>query len=255
MNIDKLLYRIDYSGSLDVNPKVLTALQKAFLFSVPFENLDIHARIPIRLEPDRFYQKIVVNRRGGFCYECNTLFYQLLLQLGFDVHIIAARMTLRDINSQRYSHMALLVNLDGQYLVDVGNGQSVHVPMQVPGEVVTVAEQVEYRIGPFDHQEFALYFRAPGADWLPRFVFSTTPRQLQEFEAMCTYHQTSPESIFMKQRLCTLPTATGRITLARNELSILDNGTETKTTLSTPAEVQQILQQYFNIKISIADLS
>jgi len=131
----------------------------------------------------------------------------------------------------------------------------VHVPMPVPGEAVTVAEQVEYRIGPFDDHEFALYFRSPGADWLPRFVFSSTPRQLQEFSAMCAYHQTSPESIFMKQRLCTLPTATGRITLAGSQLSILDNGTETITTLSTPAEMQQILQKYFNIEVSIADLS
>jgi N-hydroxyarylamine O-acetyltransferase len=255
MHIERTLERIAYSGSLDVNAEVLTALQRAFLFSVPFENLDIHANVPITLEPERFYQKIVENRRGGFCYECNSLFYQLLLRLGFDVHIIAARMTLRDINSMRYSHMALLVNLDRPYLVDVGNGQSVHVPMPVPGDGVTEAEQIDYRIGQFDEQEYALYFRNPGAEWMPRFVFSTTPRRLQEFAAMCTYHQTSPESIFVKQRLCTLPTPTGRITLAGNQLSIRDKGTEVTSTLATAAEMQQILQQYFNIKVSLAELS
>lgn len=118
-----------------------------------------------------------------------------------------------------------------------------------------MAEQIEYRIGPFDEQEHALYFRKQDADWFPRFVFSTTPRQLQEFTAMCAYHQTSPDSLFMKQRLCTLPTASGRITLMGNKFSIVHNGTETITALSTSAEVQQILQKYFNIEVSIADLS
>lgn len=253
MNIARTLKRIGYFGSLDVNTEVLAALQKAFLFSVPFENLDIHAKIPITLEPDRFYDKIVLNRRGGFCYECNTLFYQLLLQLGFDVHIIAARMTLRDINSPGYSHMALLVNLDRPYLADVGNGQSVHVPMPLP-DGVSVAEQISYRVGAFNNEEYALYFRQPQTDWAPRFVFSTTARKLEEFSDMCKYHQSSPESIFTRQRLCTLPTQDGRITLAGKVITINDNGVETTIKLESSTQMEEMLRKYFNIEMVIPDL-
>ncbi len=252
MNIENILERIGYSGSLDVNAEVLQALQKAFLFSVPFENLDIHANIPIMLEPQRFYDKIVVNRRGGFCYECNSLFYHLLLQLGFDVHIIAARMTLRDTNSPGYSHMALLVNLDQPYLVDVGNGQSVHVPMPVPDEGVSVAEGISYRVSQFSDSEYALYFKTPQTGWSPRFVFTTTPRRLKDFSQMCHYHQTSPESIFTKQRLCTLPTPNGRITLAANVLSIAENGVETKMILESDQQIDTYLLKHFNLRLPIA---
>ena len=253
MNIEKILDRIDYSGSLDVNPEVLCALQLAFLHTVPFENLDIHANIPITLDPARFYDKIVVNGRGGFCYECNTLFYQLLLQLGFDVHMLAARMTLSDVNTNRYSHVALLVNLDRPWLADVGNGQSIHVPMPIPGDTVTVAEQIEYQVGKFNDEEYALYYRKPGLDWLPRFVFSTTPRRLEEFSEMCRYHQTSPESIFMKQRLCTLPTHNGRITLTGNVLSILENGQETSRTFDSTQDIDDCLLQYFGFRLPVTN--
>lgn len=244
-----ILKRIGYSGSLDVTPEVLKALQKAFLYSVPFENLDIHARIPITLDPQRFYQKIVQNGRGGFCYECNSVFYQLLLELGFDAHFVAARMTETDINNQRYSHMALLVNLDRPYLVDVGNGQSVHVPMAIGDNTVSEAEGIQYKVAPFDSVEYALYFRKQDPDWHPRFVFSINPRRLEEFGQMCLFHQTSPDSLFMKQRLCTLPTTGGRMTLLDNQFNIMENGNETTVTLESDQEIDAILQQYFKLRL------
>jgi len=251
MNMQKTLERIRYSGSLDVTLEVLTALQKAFLYSVPFENLDIHARIPITLDPERFYQKIVQNGRGGFCYECNSVFYQLLRQLGFDVHFIAARMTETDINNQRYSHMALLVNLDRPYLVDVGNGQSVMVPMTIGDDTISEAEGIQYKVAPFDAVEYALFFGKQDANWHPRFVFSTRPRRLEEFAQMCLYHQTSPNSLFMKQRLCTLPIPGGRMTLLGNQFSIMENGNETTITLESDQQIDAILQQYFKMRLPV----
>jgi len=255
MEIEKILNRINYSGPLDVNLGVLRDLQRAFLYSVPFENLDIHANVKITLDPSRFYEKIVQNQRGGFCYECNSLFYHLLREIGFQVHIISAMMTTRETPSPRYSHMALIVSLDRDYLVDVGNGQSVVEPMAIPGEAITTAEGVDYRIGEYGDDEYALYFRLADTAWSPRFVFSTEQRTLEQFEKMCEFHQTSSDSIFMKQRLCTLPIPTGRITLAGNELTLLDNGSQLKVTVGSSEELQVILQKYFNIRLQLSDLS
>jgi arylamine N-acetyltransferase len=56
----------------------LAELGLAHLCAVPFENLDIAAGRPLSLDPDALYDKIVVRRRGGFCYELNGLFGQLL---------------------------------------------------------------------------------------------------------------------------------------------------------------------------------
>ena len=60
------------------------------LMSVPFENLSIHSGEPIVLDEDALFTKIVDQRRGGFCYECNGLFAGLLRALGFDVAMLAA---------------------------------------------------------------------------------------------------------------------------------------------------------------------
>jgi len=255
MEIDKILNRINYSGPLDVNLQVLRDLKRAFLYSVPFENLDIHAKVKITLEPLRFYDKIVTNQRGGFCYECNSLFYHLLREIGFQVHILSARMTTRETPSPRYSHMALKVSLDQDYLVDVGNGQSLMEPMAIPGEAITTAEGIDYRVGRYDELEYALYVRPGNADWTPRFVFSIESRTLEQFEKMCEFHQTSPESIFMKQRLCTLPIPNGRLTLAGQEFTLLNNGSQMKITIGSTEELQEILQKYFNIGMQLSDLS
>ena len=84
MDVDA--YLRSASGTTDrVEPSLETLrdLHRSHLYTVPFENLDIALGIPIVLEPERLYDKIVVRRRGGFCYELNGLFYELLIGWGF----------------------------------------------------------------------------------------------------------------------------------------------------------------------------
>ena len=74
MNLDSYLARISYSGPLAPTLENLRALHYAHLLAVPFENLDIHRGMPIALDQEHLYDKIVLHRRGGFCYELNSLF-------------------------------------------------------------------------------------------------------------------------------------------------------------------------------------
>ena len=69
----------------------LKLLQRQHLLNVPFENLDIHSKQAIVLDTEKFYRKIVNNNRGGFCYELNGLFNELLRELGFETRILSAR--------------------------------------------------------------------------------------------------------------------------------------------------------------------
>ncbi len=66
----------------------LKFLQRQHLLTVPFENLDIHWKRPIVLDGNHFYDKIIGDKRGGFCYELNGLFYELLAEIGFQNKII-----------------------------------------------------------------------------------------------------------------------------------------------------------------------
>jgi N-hydroxyarylamine O-acetyltransferase len=60
--------RIGYAGPLVATSETLRALQRAHMYAVPFENLDIHGGPEIVLDLDRLFDKVVRRRRGGFCY-------------------------------------------------------------------------------------------------------------------------------------------------------------------------------------------
>ncbi|MEL6986932.1 MAG: arylamine N-acetyltransferase, partial [Bacteroidota bacterium] len=125
MNIKEYLNRINYEGEIKLNIEVLKELQKCHLLNVPFENLDIHYNRTIQLDIGKFYNKIVIDRRGGFCYELNTLFQNLLHQIGFK-KIISARVYDHKKGSfgEEYDHLAIVVDLNQRaYLVDVGFGE------------------------------------------------------------------------------------------------------------------------------------
>src|SRR4051794_2350417 len=91
MNKQAYLDRIGYQGNLEPSPAVLARLHRQHVWSVPFENLDIHYGKAIVLDEGALFKKVVENHRGGFCYELNLLFHGLLAELGFQSRIIAAR--------------------------------------------------------------------------------------------------------------------------------------------------------------------
>ena len=87
----KYLKRIGIKDTKEVGISRLRRLHQHHLSHVPFENLDIQNQIPISLETEDLFNKIVHNHRGGFCYELNYLFHQLLNALGYSTKVIAAR--------------------------------------------------------------------------------------------------------------------------------------------------------------------
>lgn len=67
--------------------KNLTLLQQHHLARVPFDSVALHyspSRL-LSLDPDDLFQKIVLNSRGGYCMEVNTLFGIVLRSLGYTV--------------------------------------------------------------------------------------------------------------------------------------------------------------------------
>jgi N-hydroxyarylamine O-acetyltransferase len=83
MEVKKYLERIGYKGSTEPTIGLLSALQKKHLLNIPFENLDIHYKTPIELDIAIIFEKVVIKKRGGFCYELNGIFHELLNSIGF----------------------------------------------------------------------------------------------------------------------------------------------------------------------------
>lgn len=249
MNIQAYLKRIDYHQPLEVNEDTLFALHKSHLYSVPFENLDIHYHHTIRLDYDHIYQKIVINRRGGFCYELNSLFAWLLKTIGFTVKMVSARVYHENQGySPDFDHMALLVNLDEQdYLVDVGFGRFALTPLPiVTGKIFDgIINQFQ-----FDHydQEHWRVNEVVNGKLVPGYIFKSKARRLNEFEPMCNYHQTSPDSIFASKKLITIPTSEGRITLNNQQLKIT-RGSQVEEITFPEEAFESKLQEFFNIQL------
>ncbi len=224
MNINAYLQRIGYTDPLEPTVQTLRDLHLAHLMSVPFENLSIQRGEPIVLDEERLFEKIVMRRRGGFCYELNGLFSALLRELGFDVTRLSAGVMSTDGHfGPDFDHMTLLVSLEQPWLADVGFGDSFRKPLLLEPAIEQPQADGVYRLAQSDGS-LILQERKGDDPWSDQYRFTLQPRQLGDYEAMCRYHQTSPESSFTQRSVCTLPTADGRITLSDRRLIHTRNG-------------------------------
>jgi N-hydroxyarylamine O-acetyltransferase len=123
LDLDAYLERIGYDGPVEPTLEVLDAVHLAHATTIPFENLDILLGRQIRLDLATLQDKIVRDRRGGYCFEHNTLFAAVLEAVGFDVRRLGARVRFGARSVTARAHMALLVEAEGQgRLADVGFG-------------------------------------------------------------------------------------------------------------------------------------
>ena len=252
MNVDAALGRIEYGGPTEVTLDVLSSLQEAFLLTVPFENLDIHLGREIVLSPDLLEAKIVGQGRGGFCYECNSVFHDLLSALGFDAYMADAQMMMGNDPSPHFDHMVLIVAVgEHEYLVDVGNGGSVRSPMRLGGsDIAAIPEGETYRLSEY-RKRTTLDVKEPDADWTHRFVFSPGARALEEFSDRCRYQQTSPDSAFGRSAMATLATPEGRTSMIDQTLKVqVGREVVEERPMSNDAEYRATLADVFGIVLS-----
>ena len=251
MGIDVPAYceRIGVTGAMPLNLATLRRLHHAHLLAVPFENLDIHLQRPIVLDEARLFEKIVTRRRGGFCYEQNGLFAAMLRELGFTVALLEARVgakTWQD--GLPWDHLTLLVTLEQRWLVDVGFGEGFREPLQFDEPGPQERDEGVWRVQ-HDGCEGVHSRRTAQGDWQDEYRFRLQPRRLADFTPGSEHHQRSPESHFTQQRVCSLATATGRITLGDRRLIVTENGHRQERDLADEAEFQRLLRERFGIRL------
>lgn len=249
MDIQSYLERIKYKKDVSINEKVLFELQQSHLKNVPFENLDIHYNREITLNIDAIFNKIVFQKRGGFCYELNGLFYHLLKEIGFDVKMISGRVYGKSGDyGKEYDHLAIITSIhNNDYLVDVGFGKFSYTPL-----LIKTGVKLSDDFGYFKFDKFGDYLRVNemvSEVSTPQYIFKTIGRNFNEFQEMCIFHQTSKDSHFTQKKVISMVTNTGRITL---------NDTQCKITKSTGDEIiefteetkfNELLKEHFDIEI------
>lgn len=251
MDIKKYLKRINVHSEVSPDLETLRYLHRQHLYNVPFENLDIHSGRKIILQKDKLLHKIIDEGRGGFCYELNGTFYELLTAIGFKVKRISAGVC---DDGEKYSpdfdHMALMVNIDDEeYLADVGFGDSFIEPLKFKTDEIQKDIRDLFKISKSKGNEYYILYRSSGGEnFIPQYRFTTAPRELKEYDEMCRYHQTSPESHFTQKVICSKADETGRVSLSNLKFIQTVDGIKEQKEIKE-SEFYSLLKSYFNISL------
>ena len=151
------LERIRLPLAPDADAEGLLALQRAHRLHIPFENLDVILGRGIRIDSDTVFAKLVTARRGGYCFEHNRLFGDVLTALGFDHRPLLARVWLGQDDVPPLTHTLSLVTIDGEpWIADPGFGGSYCPPMRlVEGAEAIAPDGATFRLS-----------RAPVHGWM-----------------------------------------------------------------------------------------
>jgi N-hydroxyarylamine O-acetyltransferase len=162
-------------GLGEVRPDLtgLGALQAAHLRAVPFENFDpLLGRVPA-VDLAGICAKIVDRRRGGYCFEQNSLFDAALKAAGFSTRRALARVRMRFGTEAARSHLVLLVEIDGQvWLTDVGfGGPGSLAPLLLKTGTEQRAPNGTYRFTEDAEREETVLERLDGDGWFELYAF------------------------------------------------------------------------------------
>lgn len=219
--------------------------------AVPFENLDIALKRPIHIDEESLWQKIVINGRGGFCYELNGLFARLLKRIGFEVTYLNGRVFNKEGKlGIEFDHLALLVkspDSSARWLADVGFGDSFVEPLNFDDR----GEQTQ-RLGTYRLDKaadgFVVWRKKYDGAWERQYFFDVQPRTFpQEYEAGCLYHQTSPNTSFTQGSVISRATEDGRISLDDEYLTVTTNGKRAKQAVESQDEYDRLLKEHFGV--------
>lgn len=254
MDVDAYLERIGYQGPLAPTAETLRRLHVAHLLAVPFENLSIHAHEPIVLEDESLFDKVVARRRGGFCYELNGLFAALLRALGFRVEMLSAGVAKQAGGfGPEFDHMALLVTLEERWLADVGFGDSFVEPLLLDVRAEQAQGAGAFRIDEEGAGRLVLLWKKAGGEWEPQYRFGLEPHAYADYAEMCHFQQTSPESHFTRNRVCSRLTPEGRVTLSGPRLITTRGGEKVERQLAGEDEYAAALLEHFGVSLRARD--
>ncbi len=244
------LDRIGYTGTLQPDLATLTALHRAHLLAIPYENLNIHLGQYLALDEAAMLEKIIVQRRGGWCYEMNGVFAWALRQLGFGVTLLASnvgRQSNQDVED--HDHLILRVDLDQPYLADVGFGNGFLEPLPLL-EGLYQRGFLSYLL---EHHEQRWYFHNHAYATVG-YDFTLEPFNLPDFSIPCHTLQTSPDSGFVRTTVCHRFVPDGIITLKGAVLRTVTAESIEEQVVHSQAAYAAILAQQFDLPLPPDDI-
>ncbi|MBD3918376.1 arylamine N-acetyltransferase [Paenibacillus sp. PR3] len=224
---------------------------------IPFENLSIIENRNTPITMDNLYNKMILRKEGGLCYELNTVLYYFLCENGF--HATMIRGITYDHNENQWSasgrtHIINLIEHNGQpYIVDSGFGGNLPLkPVPLNGDVV-VSDNGEFRVEKVnnEHGDCLLHMKLKHKhdDWNVGYAFDSTKEikdlsELDDVQSIITHH---PQSRFNKKPLLTKRTDRGTITLTNSSFTQWIDGIEHKQEVNDEM-FKELLKTHFDWK-------
>lgn len=244
--------RIGIKEEPDAEPKSLGRLIQAHLEHVPFENLDIYdfRRLP-SLDADALFDKVVKQGRGGYCFELNMLFWELLETLGFQVYAVAVRVLWNKEFLPPVAHMALIVCIGKEkYFCDVGYGGPGPKGLFILEESARRVNGETFRMNYTDDGDVQID-RLHRESWKPLLRFTDRKVRREDFQVLNFYCARSENILFTQKRVLNLCTPVGSKALMDMELIVNECGTKRQAVYRDIAELEAGLKKEFGLAVSL----
>jgi len=255
LNVQAYLDRVGYSGALSPTEETLIKLTRAHLEAVPFENLEVrYEHKEPSLEPEGLYHKVVENRRGGYCFELNKIFYLLLQELGFTCYPVPARIVHNRQELRPVTHRATVVVINGRkWFCDVGfggAGPKGALRMDITDVQTVYGDSFYIVCGQPDYKEEYAIFRVD--DGIPSrvMVYQDRPWMEVDFTTYNSHFATYDRSPFKNRIVLYRCTPNGWISLTDYTFTELENGNRQVVELQTDQELKDVIEQRFELFVT-----
>ncbi|KAG0280356.1 N-terminal acetyltransferase [Linnemannia gamsii] len=262
----------------------LQELQTRLVTTVPFETLSLRttASRGVDLSLEGIYDRVVVQKRGGWCFSLNRLGFELLVGLGFRTQFTIGRVCkpFKPTDPLRYSaktHRVSIVRFldeatgsDTKYLFDIGFGNSAPLPLQLKegatiefgGHIRRMSTRTHIQAqpeilgnSPFEMWCIEEYLPADGV-WIPWYAFSEQQFYENDCEVANFYTCYSPTSHFLKVFWCIRFTPVGEYYLLVDKKLMIKNanGLVKQIDFLTEQDRLDALKEYFDIVLTDEEL-
>jgi len=252
IDLDGYFARIGYTGPRTPTLDTLRAIHALHPAAIPFENFDPLLGRPVPLGLDDLQAKLVGRKRGGYCFEHNTLFRAALEALGFGVTSLAARVVWRSTPDRPHprAHMLLLVDVDGApCLADVGfGGRLMSAPLHLADGVAQPTPNGTMRL--VEDGMFVTLQADTGGDWENLYRFTLEPQFPIDQETANWFTATHPNSLFRNNLLMERLTPEQRTSLFNRRLTRrYPDGRVSETRLADADELGRVLAEDFDLEV------
>jgi N-hydroxyarylamine O-acetyltransferase len=254
LDLEAYLVRIEYRGDLAHTAETLRALQRAHVLSVPWDNLDMVLRRPVRLDVEGLQDKLVRQRRGGTCSEHTTLFAAALERLGFRPTGMSGRVQMGATKIRPATHGLLRVPVEDQvWLCDVGFGGSPLEPVELTDGAESKQDDWHYALA-WEADRWVLRSRR-GGEWLTVHTFTEDRRYPVDYAVTNHYVATNPRSPFSGRVMAQRVTPEAHLMLENTRLTTTRPERAAEVQDHEPAEIVDVLADVFRVHVASEDAS